>query len=61
MRHARTGSLTGLQGVSPKRGKFRARITVEGGERNLGVYDTAQEAHEVYLTAKRELHAGCTI
>jgi calcineurin-like phosphoesterase family protein len=27
----------------------------------LGHYKTAEEAHNVYLEAKRQLHEGCTI
>ena len=41
--------------------KWRARITVEGKERALGVFDTPDAASEAYLKAKRDLHEGCTI
>lgn len=27
----------------------------------LGLFDTAEEAHEAYLQAKRRMHEGCTI
>ena len=61
-RSATRASKAGVLGViTPKRGRCRARITLAGVSKDLGGYDTAQEAHEAYLTAKRELHAGCTL
>jgi len=36
--------------------KWRARITVNGKAKSLGLFDTAEEAHEAYLKAKKELH-----
>lgn len=60
-RNSRQGSKVPFLGVSCKRGKFRSRIKVGGIERSLGSFSTPEEAHEVYLTAKRQLHAGCTI
>lgn len=42
-------------------GRFQARIYVNKKELNLGVFDTAQEAHRVYLSAKRQLHEFCTV
>lgn len=51
-----------LLGVSKSRRRFMANIRLESGERiHLGVFATAEEAFEVYLAKKRELHAGCTI
>lgn len=41
--------------------KFRAKITVDGRQIVLGVFDTAIEAHQVYVEAKRVMHPGCTI
>ena len=32
-----------------------------GKVKNLGFYATPEEAHAVYVTAKRRMHAGCTI
>lgn len=52
---------TGLLGVSPYRGQFRAHIWIGGRQRLLGVFGTAREAHTVYMAAKRRHHAGCTI
>lgn len=40
---------------------FRAQISVQGKKRALGFFPTPDEAHAAYLTAKRVLHAGCTI
>ena len=40
---------------------WKACITVDGQQRYIGVYRTAQEAHDAYLTAKRRLHEGCTL
>ncbi len=42
-------------------GKFRAVITVKGRQINLGFFTDPSDAHAAYLTAKRKLHAGCTI
>lgn len=55
------GNKTGFLGVSPHKGKFVAGLSVEGRRQYLGIFDTPEEAHEVYLTAKRKLHAGMTL
>lgn len=43
------------------RGKFVATINVNGKQKNLGRFDSAEEAHQRYLAAKRELHPFSTI
>ncbi len=60
-RRANADSKTGLLGASPRGPRFQAAITTQGDRRYLGLFDTAEEAHQAYLTAKRQLHAGCTI
>ena len=60
-RAAQKNSAVGLLGVRRIKNRFNARITVDYKIKCLGTYDTAEEAHQVYLTAKRELHLGCTI
>lgn len=40
---------------------WKAQITHHGKVIYLGLYETAQFAHEAYLKAKRQLHIGCTI
>lgn len=54
LRGAKSNNSTGLLGVSKsyKDGKFRASIN----HKHLGLYDTAEEAHEAYVNAKRVLH-----
>jgi hypothetical protein len=42
-------------------GSFRARIQNCGKTIYLGVFSTAEQAHNRYVTAKRELHEGCTL
>lgn len=62
IRRAHSDNSTGLLGV--KRlgsGRFWARIFVDKKEVSLGVFDTPEDAHEAYLTAKRENHQFCTI
>lgn len=44
-----------------KSGKFRAQICVNKKNKHLGMFDTAKEAHEAYLKAKRQHHEFCTI
>lgn len=41
--------------------KFVANITVNGKRHFLGSFADPAEAHQVYLKAKRDLHAGCTL
>lgn len=63
LRQARSDSKTGLLGVhwnKPNK-KFMAQIMFSGKQKYLGLFNTAEEAHQAYLVAKRELHQFCTI
>jgi hypothetical protein len=61
-RRVRAGSTTGFQGVGKiANGRFRARITVAGKQTLLGCFGSVQEAHAVYVKAKRLLHKGNTL
>ncbi len=44
-----------------KHNPFNAQIKVRGRVMSLGCYPTPEEAHAMYLCAKRSLHEGCTI
>ncbi len=49
----------GLKGVgysTYNKRRFRASITVNGKYHHIGVFDTAQEAHEAYCNKAKELH-----
>lgn len=59
LRHAQ--GAVGLLGVSKKRNKFHAEITVDYKRISLGSHPSAELAHSKYIEAKRQLHAGCTI
>lgn len=61
MHFARVTSKSGLLGVESHRGKWRARIRVNGKKVLLGTMNTPQEAHAAYVEAKRRLHPGCSI
>lgn len=61
LRSANRRSTSGLLGVLSSRSRFRARIHIDGRDVGLGTFDTAQEAHEAYLHAKRKIHLACTI
>jgi hypothetical protein len=52
---------SGFLGVRKLNGKYLAQITIEGKDRHLGTFNSAEEAHAVYIYAKRKFHAGCTI
>lgn len=56
-------SKSGLLGVCTQKGSrfFAARICVRGKSMHLGTYETAQQAHEAYLVAKRRYHEGNTL
>lgn len=62
LRVAHKDSRTGFLGVGVhESGLYRAQITVNGKQKHLGLFRSAEEAHERYVTAKRQLHEGCTI
>lgn len=62
VRVARANSRSGLLGVSWNRGRWTSNIrSPDGRQINLGRFDDPQKAHEAYVTAKRELHAGNTL
>ncbi len=57
-RHARADSKHGFRGVSfqSQKGKWQARIMVNGRSKSCGLFNTPEEAHEAYLKAKQEHH-----
>jgi hypothetical protein len=61
IRRARSSNSTGVLGAHRHQGRWRARIQSDGKFISLGCFDTPEEAHQAYVTAKRLLHAGCTI
>lgn len=52
---------SGLLGAHKHQNAFTSRIRVDGAIKHLGSFKSAEEAHAAYLTAKRQLHEGCTI
>lgn len=38
-----------------------AQIFANGRKINLGKFETPEAAHDAYIAAKRQLHAGCTL
>lgn len=60
-RRARVNNKLGIQGVSLRKGRFRAQIKNMGKSHEIGVFDTPEQAHLAYLEAKRRLHPGFTL
>lgn len=60
-RRARVDNSCGFLGVQTNNSGFQARITVKGKRISLGTYSNPAKAHEIYLSAKRKLHEGCSI
>ncbi|NHZ81829.1 HNH endonuclease [Massilia sp. CCM 8695] len=54
-------AISGILGVTRHKKKWRSRIQINSRTVNLGCFDSAQDAKNAYLKAKRLLHAGCTI
>lgn len=65
IRKITSASSTGLLGVTRYQHKlsvsYMASININGRKKYLGSYPTPEEAHRVYLDAKRTMHVGCTI
>lgn len=60
-RRARRNNKAGVLGVSARKNRFIAQITINGHNTYLGCFRTAREAHAVYVKAKRIHHVGCTL
>ncbi len=41
--------------------KFAAHINIDGKKKHLGYFDDPEKAHQMYLTAKRNIHSTCSI
>lgn len=41
-----------------KLNKFKSQIVIKGVHKYLGVFDTEQEVHDVYMKEKRLSHQG---
>lgn len=61
LRAAKSNSKTGLLGVSPYNGTFRASIKHNGKQITLGRFSCPHAAHAAYLKAKAELHPFSTL
>jgi hypothetical protein len=55
-RPAQSNNTSGFKGVSKKRGRWRARITVGGKELSLGGFPTPEAAHAAYCKEAARLH-----
>lgn len=61
-KRARANNLScGFLGVTRRGPSFVAQIKADGAYRYLGSFTSGEAAHDAYLVAKRQLHAGCTI
>ncbi len=60
-RRAHRNNKTGFLGVSIQDGRYRADIYDSGKHRFLGFHDTPEQAHAVYVDAKRIMHPGSTL
>jgi hypothetical protein len=61
VRGPRPGTHSGVLGVFPLRGKWRAQVHLNGRSYWAGSHETREAAHEAYLELKRKLHSGCTL
>ena len=58
---AKANNKCGLLGACPNGNRWKAEIRIDGKKTYLGTLDTALEAHNMYLTAKRQHHVGNTL
>lgn len=60
-RRAQRNNSSGLLGAYRAGKTWKSWITVRNAPIYLGVFSTAKKAHQAYISAKRELHPGCTL
>jgi len=60
-RRPHSNNKSGFLGVSKAGNKYKAQIKVDGKKIYLGSADTPDDAYEIYIKAKRDLHSGCVI
>ena len=58
-----SNNFSGILGASldKRRGYYVANISVDGKQKYLGSFKTAEDANKAYIDAKRIFHPGCTI
>ena len=61
VKRAHSDSKIKFLGVAKNHKRFLSQITVKGRYVYLGTFDTPEEAHNVYIEAKRSLHEGSTL
>lgn len=60
-RRAHKRNSCGFLGVTKQGMKYRPRLWVNGRNMSLGLFDTPEQAHAAYLSAKRTNHEGNTL
>lgn len=62
-KRSKLGTKSGLMGACHHKqtDKYVSEITTNGVRQYLGIFDTAKEAHDEYIRAKRLNHKYCTI
>lgn len=55
-RFPRGNNKNGLLGISSNKGRWMARINVNGKQIYLGTFDSPEIAHSTYVLAKRQMH-----
>jgi hypothetical protein len=58
-KQASSNCQTKLRGVSALYGRYRASVYINGKQKYLGLFDTAEQAHAAYLAEKLASHPGC--
>ena len=61
IKKAPASSLSGKLGAFKKKNRWASSIKSSGKVVRLGSFSTPEEAHAAYVSAKRNLHEGCTI
>jgi len=60
-RKPRPGNKSGFLGVRKENSKWLAEIKVNYKPIRIGLFDTPEEAHQAYISAKRKLHKTSTL